>query len=210
MIESMELLKARNMQMWVRLENGNNTMDYALLEEKFIDNIFAQSVFNLPKGSVVLDAGAHIGTYTFRILDDRRDLLVIAMEPIPDNYGLFIKNVIANNLHDRIYPLQFALSSIEGYINLFNYGNEGAWSAIPQNIKSIRHIPVYGITLKDVMNLTQVDNIDYIKLDIEGMETSVLQSLDLSRVKGLDVECHNNSIEYLQSYLSKQGFNVKR
>ena len=63
---------------------------------------------NARENDVFLDVGAHAGIYTIRLA--QRVYKVIALEPEPKNYIFLYKNILTNNLSNRIIVLPIAAS----------------------------------------------------------------------------------------------------
>ncbi len=209
---SAELIDCTGTRLWVRTNNGA-TMDHVLAREHFGKTIHP-AITNLHDGAVVVDVGAHIGTYALSLLARRPDLHVIAMEPEPHNYGFLIKNR-DENCALQIRPLQFALAPNKGIITLHNLGNTGAWSGVnklPDDINvDMYSIPVRCMTVEELVNIIPHDHIDMIKLDIEGMEWNVLSSIPLEimdDISVIDIDLHGPKDD-IQTLLESIGFTTE-
>lgn len=113
------------------------------------------------KKSIVVDIGAHIGTFSIPIADLVEK--VIAFEPSSEAFALLSRNAKENNV-----PLQLihkALGSEKGSGTLLvrNMSNAGANTLVPGGDISV-------VTLDD-----EVTDADFIKMDVEGMELEVLR-----------------------------------
>lgn len=205
---SAELIDCNGTRMWVRTNNGP-TMDHMLANQHFGKAIHP-AITNLHEGAVVLDAGAHIGTYSLALLSHRPDLNIIAMEPVPYNYGFLIKNRDENHAL-QIRPLQFALAKSQGLITLNNLGNSGAWSAVADFATISQSMPVRCMTVTDLVNIIPFDHIDMIKLDIEGMEWDIISTIPLDIMDDIsvfDIDLHVPKDD-IQTLLGSMGFIVE-
>lgn len=119
-------------------------------------------------GDVVVDAGAHIGSFSVKVAD--RVERVYAFEPEPSNYQLLHANALP---YPNIKPLNVALWSSSGSMMLHhNMNHVGAHSLLPlPEGVSDYSIEVQTIRLDDVIE----DRVDFIKMDVEGAEIEVLK-----------------------------------
>lgn len=152
-------------------------------------NHFAQ--YHGPLG-VVLDIGAHIGELSVAAAQ-RGAKRVWAVEPDFDNYKLLLVNTLANEYADRIIPLQMAVWMGNGVVALKKcQGNTGQRSLLyqPSVVQASEIVP--GVTLETLLSWT--GPVDYMKLDIEGAEHLVLQTVNpavMRQVKVLDLDLHD-------------------
>ena len=82
--------------------------------------------------------------------------------------------------------------------------------------KHEKHIEVPSLTLKGLMDNTHIDQIDFLKIDCENSEGSILQSTPdkyLKRVRKIAMEFHDQLSELnhsdIQNILERAGFTTK-
>ena len=121
----------------------------------------------LSPGGVFVDVGANIGGYTIRLASKARR--VYSFEPHPRNFRLLKYNLKLNNLYSKVYAYRYAVSQKKGKVLLTLSEFHGRHSIV--ELRS-RYIEVPSITLDDI--LYSEDNIDVIKIDVEGAEPLVL------------------------------------
>lgn len=146
----------------------------------------------LKPGMTFVDIGAHIGEYTLlsaEILGDSGH--IYAFEPQPKIYSLLESNIKVNHLK-KISIESCALSNQEGNVQ-FTIFSEPSVSSIKtdlpnsseQNYRITNTIQVPTITLDSYFESLE-NQIDLIKLDVEGAELMVFQGankyLELSEV----------------------------
>lgn len=129
----------------------------------------------IKKGDIIFDVGANIGlTSIYAGILTGRHGKVFSFEPLPSTFNILKENIKLNNLRN-IYPINSALSNINGsgfiYENL--QINRGAASMYGND--NSKGIPISILTLDDFVVNNQITNIDFMKIDIEGAELSMLK-----------------------------------
>lgn len=126
----------------------------------------------LRKGCVALDVGANVGALTMLMAKIVETGIVYSIEPGPPNYARLLSNLKLNTgLLDCIKPLQMGLSDRNGELfwseDLQNRGNAG--------LSRNHGLPVTVITLNELVRRERIERLDFVKIDVEGMEYEVLK-----------------------------------
>lgn len=130
-------------------------------------------ITHLPPGGTFLDVGANIGFYSL-IAAKRRDARVLAIEPLPAAFERLRFNIHANGLEHRLIPLQAALGAERKRVTItFAEGDLGCSSIVKTGIAG-RPVEVMMLPLADVLAEQGFTRVDAMKIDVEGMEDSVL------------------------------------
>ncbi len=126
--------------------------------------------FDLEEGTFI-DVGANIGRYSIA-LAKRPKVHVIAFEPDPSNFDALKRNILLNNLQEKIEIFPIALSNKSGeaifYINKENAGNSSLEMQRGQTSTQIK------VRTERADNLVK-EKVDFIKIDVEGAESLVLK-----------------------------------
>ena len=154
---------------------------------------------NIRNGDVVIDVGANIGCFT--MLASRAvgpTGRVIAIEPDPANFRQLVHNIALNRL-TNVTPLNIALGATDGLATLYS-PMVGLFSSI---FPFVNGQPVTGMqttvpmmTLRSLMTEQGVAECNYLKLDCEGAEHLIVQSIspDLARrIPQITAEVHKVS-----------------
>jgi len=140
----------------------------------------------LPNNPVVIDCGANIGNYTiyFSLFKDAKK--VYSFEPMAKYFDFLKKNILLNNIGDKVATFNAGTSNRNDKISLISTipGSEGAfwfWYKDEKHKKPfdqgyIRHKEILDssrvesetVRLDDV--ISRKDEVDFIKIDVEGME----------------------------------------
>jgi FkbM family methyltransferase len=130
-------------------------------------------------GNIVVDVGANIGLHTLnmaRIVGNT--VQVFAFEPDPSNFKILGKNVKVNNYKNIILE-QKAVGDKHGRATLYHADNPGMHRIFPQTKQAKGQVQVELTSLdKYFIDSNLVDKINFIKIDIEGLEFSVLKGME--------------------------------
>ena len=141
----------------------------------------------LGKDSVVLDLGANCGRFAEQ-MTSQFGCWCHAIEASPEMYQ-HLKPT------ERISIYHYAIAPCEGTLT-FNLASKSDASSILQLPEDLQHesVEVQGITLEGFVSRYGIGTVDLIKMDIEGAEISVFDSVSdefLSQVGQLTVEFHD-------------------
>jgi FkbM family methyltransferase len=142
----------------------------------------------------ILDCGSHIGLSVAWFKRRFPKARIVAFEPDPENFRLLQTNVAINGF-EGVELLNLAVSSRRGTARFFGDFGVAAPVASAHSLRqewgtqrSERWILVNTVPLADYIT----GPIDYLKLDIEGMETEVVKSIErhLHLVRAAGLEFH--------------------
>jgi FkbM family methyltransferase len=131
----------------------------------------------LDPGDVVVDVGAHVGSFAVpmarRVGSTGR---VIAVEPAPINAELLYQNLDLNDVADSVDVVERVVSDVSVHHRLVTHEtNTGAWHFVADGASP----GVASMSLDQLAaELLPGRRIHLIKVDVEGMELSVLRSAD--------------------------------
>ena len=183
---------------------------------------------------VIMDVGANIGLFTIYASRQAPSAKIIAIEPFPETCRRLRKHVEDNQLTDRVTVLNCAVAEESGW------GEMDSAEGIPSPYRRIRSentatlntkhrgiaaldelpgVPVENRTLADILELTDADHIDLMKMNIHGYEYAVLMKTPgrvLQHFGRIAVLYHelpavaNMGKTQLFSCLDKSGFRLVR
>jgi FkbM family methyltransferase len=154
----------------------------------------------------IIDAGANIGAFTLYALLRAPECRVIAVEPAPDTCGRLRAALFDHRLERRCIVYQAALADRVGVttISLTPYSQ----------FRSTGHgeVAVPTTTLDEIVD--RCEQVDLLKMDIEGAEYSVLGSArwaTLQHVQRISLEYHpSGKPEAILRHLQECGFVLDR
>ncbi|MFA5942648.1 MAG: FkbM family methyltransferase [Candidatus Paceibacterota bacterium] len=156
------------------------------------------------KESVVVDIGAHIGTFAIPIAAEVEK--VIAFEPFPGSFALLSRNAKENNVPIQLVNKALGSEKGSGSLVVRNASNAGANTLVPGGDISVT-------TLDE-----EVTHADFIKMDVEGMELEALRGaaelIERSRpvvlfeVNLSALRAHGASPRALERFFLKRGYRL--
>jgi FkbM family methyltransferase len=150
--------------------------------------------FTPKEGDIVIDIGAHIGLYT--IISSKRvgaNGKVVAIEADPENFEMLNSNIKLNQL-TNVIPLNYAVFSKETKIKLYLPSGESGFTKyntiMPNWINTQeKFVEVNANTLDYLLQLNKIrqEEVNWIKIDVEGAEFEVLKGATNVLSKSKDV-----------------------
>jgi len=136
----------------------------------------------LGPGAVLIDVGAHIGTFTLKgAVRVGPTGKVIAFEPNPETLVELRSNIAASHVESTVVVEPIACSDKDQQLTLYadRGTNTGASSLSKENATTFdsapRPYPVRARPIDDVVSELGLTRVDAIKIDVEGAEVSVLR-----------------------------------
>jgi FkbM family methyltransferase len=185
-----------------------------ICHDVFDDHEYAFETRN--RAPLIIDAGAHVGAATHYFKRRYPTARVLAIEANPITFALLEENIAHNQLRD-VHAIQAALAPHPGEIAFYASATDeepGAWgdSAIRQpwhEEAGTAIVRVPAVTLSSLLT----EPVDLLKLDIEGLETVVLEEAAprLALVQRVVLEYHgtranrDNSIARVTRTLRSAG-----
>jgi FkbM family methyltransferase len=185
----------------VRITDGRNF--YMQYKEEFIYRLYH---FNAARPDpLIIDGGSNMGMSILSFKKSYPAARVIGFEPDPNVFRLLEENVRENGL-DLVTLVNAGLAATEGCMGFRPDGGSGGQCIAGQGAVTIRTV-----RLSDYLQ----EPVDFLKLDIEGLELDVLQEAAaagrLSQVRELVLEYHGRPREpqrlgQILSLLDQEGF----
>ena len=148
-----------------------------IFERRFVS--YLNSV--LPRDAVMLDIGANIGNHAIFLAEGCRE--IHCFEPNPKVAERLRRNIAHNDLNDRISVYEFGLGDRDEVLTFAenSEGNLGASRFIRfgEEVKNNHRIMKLEVKCAaSAIEALNLDRIDFIKIDVEGMEEAVLTALN--------------------------------
>lgn len=160
---------------WLREEGemgGTTLVAFYLAERQWNHEGIPGS--DVRKGDVVIDVGAHVGTFTGYALE-RGASKVIAVEPDPVNVECLRRNFAAEIAAGRVVVVPEGAwskeSTLELSVGIMNSGS----SSLVNHERGAKLISVPVRPLDAILAKIGIERADYLKMDIEGAEKDALE-----------------------------------
>jgi FkbM family methyltransferase len=151
-------------------DRDGRELDLLTLEQA-VGDIYEQREVAVHDSDVVIDVGAHLGTFT-RIALQRGARLVVAVEPDPVNAVCFARTFTPEIAHGRVRLVQAAAWHSPGTLS-FELGSASQTGHIAGSGSS-RAVAVKAVRLDDLAAELKLRRVDFVKMDIEGAERHAL------------------------------------
>ena len=138
--------------------------------------------FEIKENDTIIDVGGHIGLFMLFCEQFCRKGKIYCFEPALDNYRIFLDNVKLNNL-ENVFSFNTAVSKQDGNIPLYLNDDASGHSLFLKNSNSIQ---VDSITLQKIFDLNNIKKCNLLKLDCEGSEYEIINSLPDSYFSMID------------------------
>lgn len=186
---------------------AKSTDFYALTNVWLIEEYNAKKL-KINKNDTIIDIGAHIGLFSIYVSQYCKDGRIFSFEPVPENYDLLKHNVDLNQIKN-IKCFQKAVTDKATQIKMYLNNDFAAHSIFNVSEKSIC---VESISLMEILDSYNIEKCDLLKLDCEGSEYMILDSLPVSyfnKIKKIVMEYHDyeKKQESLKNLLDKLELN---
>ena len=151
-------------------ERDGRELDLLTLEQTGGD-IYEQGPVAVHDSDVVIDVGAHLGTFT-RIAMHRGARQVIAVEPDPVNAACFSRTFADEISDGRVRLVEAAAWHSPGSLE-FEVGGASQTGHVAGS-HAAKTVTVRAVTLDQVVEELKLGRVDFIKMDIEGAERHAL------------------------------------
>ena len=148
-----------------------------------LSNVVAKAFKNVAS-PVVFDVGANVGNYSLLVKSYMPSADVYAFEPARATYLKLLDHIINAERDVKLFNIGF--SDSEKTVELFSYAIEGEGASLLASID--QRLPTQELevktsaseqikvnTIDNFCAANKIDRIDFLKLDVEGHELSVLQ-----------------------------------
>ena len=182
----------------------------------FIPHIYKEIYFErvykdvLTHGMIIIDIGANIGIVTDYLRNYASK--VYAIEPALEHFEALKKNKEYNKW-DNVEIFNIAIADRDGEMNLNKYNENRTMYSLTDNYGQGSEL-VKTMPIDNFLDINNIENVDFIKLDVEGAEDLILKSKGFkkiaSKVKSIEVEFHYPDWQGLVDYMIGLGYQSKK
>ncbi len=192
-----------------------NTYDRLAVHEVWEVEEYKDDNFIINPADVIIDIGAHIGSFSVWAARQAPNGRVYAFEPNDENFFFLEENKKLNDL-TNLSTYKFAVAEKEGEASFFNSDHlsmsHSFFETGVENSMTVRTMSLAGI-----LQANKIDHVDYLKIDAEGAEYLILLNTPpevLNKVDKILLEYHDyldHGYHYsdIMKYLEDNGFQVE-
>ncbi|MGA0560257.1 FkbM family methyltransferase [Larkinella sp. VNQ87] len=166
-----------------------STSDIRTFWQVMLSKEYEISLDFVPK--VIIDCGANVGLSSLFFISKYPNCKIIAIEPEDSNFAILKENLKS---YPNAIPEKCGIWNRVTNLVVSDEYNLGKWGFTVKEATEEMASTVSAITLADVMNRYNIEQIDILKIDIEGSETALFSSnyeYWLSRTRVLIIELHD-------------------
>ncbi len=190
-----------------------NTSDFFVLMETYVEKLYDGDYYE----KSVIDVGGYIGE-TALFFAQRGAKQVFCVEPAPDNFRLLEQNISQSSFKDKIVIIQAAILDKDGITDFYtdnqhfpSYHVSSYHDFMKNYMNDTTICNVHAMSFQKLLEYTELEEVDVVKLDCEGSEYDILLGTPdsvLRRVKQYIVEYHNGP-DILVKRLEELGYKVR-
>jgi FkbM family methyltransferase len=166
-------------------------------------------------GLTILDIGANIGVTAQYFSNYGK---VYALEPSKEHFNCLTEMINFNKLNDKIIPINKALYIQSGKLPLYHNKNRTMYSLhTAVNDGSSKEEVVDCMTIDQLFKENNLEQVDFMKLDVEGSEVEILSGTGFKdvceKIKTLIIESHSwtgRNPNQLTDVLQTRGYSVSK
>jgi FkbM family methyltransferase len=154
-----------------RVEDFEEALTYV-----YFGSMYELVEVRLPKDKICVDIGAHYGFWTLKMSSKCK--LVIALEPAPNNFAILYNSLIASKI-SNVIPFRLAAgdSTSKAFIIKWKGATDGMYTTSMNIDGAQEKHPVKIVSLDDLLDSLSIQQVDIMKIDVEGFELNVLKGL---------------------------------
>lgn len=198
----------------LRIRLRPDTDDLRIVKSNFVKRNYTKDFVQITRDSIVVDVGAHIGSFSIMVARSARK--VLAFEPEPTNYQMLKKNVELNHLKNMSI-FEMAVSGTSGHQDIYTHqgGSSADYSLYERGITNIKAGRIPTISVEDILKREGLPRIDFLKLDCEGAEHDILRNMSFetaAKIMGMAMETHRVPSEFsidIPLRLKELGFEIR-
>lgn len=171
------------------LDIRKSKSDIRVFKQIFLDQVY----FFFPENfspKTIIDAGANVGYSAVWFASKFPNAKILAIEPEKSNFKLLLKN---SGLSKNIKPILAGLWNEKTFLKIENTG-EANWAFRTTPVSNNEEFGIRTVTIPSLMTEFGVDQIDLLKIDIEGAEFELFEKGSeewLPFVKMIMIEIHD-------------------
>ena len=181
-----------------------NSTDLMAFTHVWMIQEYSDDDFPISNDDVIIDVGAHIGLFALFASQFCKNGKIFCYEPIKENYKILIENIEMNQIQN-IFPNNLAVTKETSRVKIFLNDDQSGHSMFIQNKNFVE---VDSKSLSDIFIDNGIKECDFLKLDCEGAEYEIVESLSadlFTKINKTVIEYHmvDTKPELLEQLINK-------
>lgn len=178
--------------------------------------VIGRSVYSFPHHSLgevktIVDLGAHIGLTSLYFKSLFPEAQIFSIEPVPGNFKLLKKNCETNGFHWTLISKCIGSENKKVKFSLDALSNQYSLTRnVSKKEGESNFIEIEMITMNDIIREFNINQIDILKVDIEGAEAELFAQCEswISKIRLIIIEVHPTLVDYkkLIENITSKGF----
>ncbi|NDB89161.1 MAG: FkbM family methyltransferase [Thaumarchaeota archaeon] len=166
-----------------------NSTDLMAFTHVWLLKEYERPGFEIKDNDIVIDVGGHIGLFALFAAQFCKSGKIYCFEPIKENFDMLKANTELNHISNITYT-NAAISKDDGTVTIYLNDDESGHSMYGTGTRSVQ---VKAISLQTVFDSNRIDSCDFLKIDCEGEEYAIMDSLPpghYNKIKKMCIEYH--------------------
>lgn len=145
--------------------------------------------FDIKNNDIVIDIGAHIGLFALFSAQFCKSGKIYCFEPVKENFDMLKMNLELNNI-TNVIATNTAVSTDNSTVTIYLNDDEAGHSMHVAGSKSVQ---VRSVSLQNVFDSQNIERCDFLKVDCEGEEYAIMDSLPApyyNKIRKICIEYH--------------------
>jgi FkbM family methyltransferase len=180
------ILETRN---GIKIRLRVNSTDLMAFTHVWLLKEYERPGFEIKDNDTIIDIGGHIGLFALYSSQFCKSGKIYCFEPIKENFDMLKSNIELNHI-SNIIPTNTAVSKDDGMVTIYLNEDEAGHSMYVTGTKSVQ---AKSISLQTIFDSNNIDSCDFLKLDCEGEEYAIMDSLPSTyyeKIKKMCIEYH--------------------
>ena len=203
------ILEMRN---GIKIKLRTNSTDLMAFANVWLVEEYRKPGFEIRNNDTMIDIGAHIGLFALYASQFCRSGKIFCFEPIKENFDMLTTNIELNQI-TNITAINTAVSADNGIVTIYLNEDQSGHSMHTVGSKKVE---TKSVSLQSVFDSNSIEHCDFLKLDCEGEEYSIMDALPdshYSKIKKICMEYHladikRKSLDQLIDRLQRFTFRI--
>jgi FkbM family methyltransferase len=173
----------------IKVKLRTNSTDLMAFINVWLVEEYRKQGFEIKNNYTIIDIGAHIGLFALYASQFCKSGKIFCFEPIKENFDVLVSNVELNKI-TNIITNNKAVSAENKTVTIYLNEDQSGHS---MHHTSSKKIEVESVSLQNIFDLNSIEQCDFMKMDCEGEEYHIMESLPDSyytKIRKICMEYH--------------------